>query len=710
MGEYADLLKRREEDMANRRYPSLTLKDQDPIKWEVLHTKLVGVAHSSYENAKRISASPITRELGECLFALFTPEGDAVAFSPGILIHVGSMGTSVKWMLSNGYEEDPGIKEGDYFFNNDAYIGGAHCNDQLIVTPMFYGGKLVGWSGGLTHVPEIGAPEAGGNTPFISNSYEEGICWPCVKLAENEKIRRDFEIIVQRRTRMPEWWLLDNRAKVAGCRLIRDGAKALIDQYGIEYYLKAIYEYIEDTRQACQKRLASVLFPGRYRAATYLDVPNKGKRTRVPIDHEVRLAAETTFTPDGEMFVDFDGTSRAGWHCNNSTIIALQGHLLSMLCMHTYYDVKYNQGILQAYSLNVPPSTINPPEVAYSTAFFSVASQATSAVLETISRAYYPAGYREEVWAALPGVCRSTTGGTDQYGRRFAAHIFEHGCGGGGATGVSDGADVSGAPFNPEGDSGDAEVWEKIIPQMYMGRGILPDSGGFGKYRGGNALESLFLIENSDDVEQCSMGSITYIYASPGVMGAYPASANYRYLYKNTNFHEAVGNRLPLPHREGDDPAHPSWTQLLQGDSVLTDGQTFMTRMYRGEFWSQQNGGAGGFGDPIERNPEAVRQDVQNGVSTLRTAEKVYCVRLDPKTLNIDYEATALLRQRQRDERKARAIPVSELVQQTRDRVLRGEIPEMAKTSLNQCLEDSKKFLNEFRECWNLPDDFDRIP
>ena len=181
---------------------------------------------SAHEVAKLVSASPMTRELGEIIFGLYTPEGDAVVLSKGLLIHIHTMSRMIKWMIANGYEEDPGFAEGDHYFNNDPYIGGAHCPDQMIVTPIHWDGELIGWAGGLTHTPETGGSSPGGMIPFARSRFDEGLFLPCVKIAEQDRIKRDLEILVERGIRSPIYWLTDNRAKITGIQMIREEAKA----------------------------------------------------------------------------------------------------------------------------------------------------------------------------------------------------------------------------------------------------------------------------------------------------------------------------------------------------------------------------------------------------------------------------------------------------------------------------------------------------
>ena len=141
----------------------LTLRNQDPLKFETLHTKLRAYCVSAREMARRISASPGVREVGEMVVAIYTPEGDAIALSNGIMVHVHTMSRFIKWMIRNGYEENPRIREGDIFANNDAFIGTVQVPDVMDVVPIFHEGTLVGWAGAVCHELEAGGITPGGD-------------------------------------------------------------------------------------------------------------------------------------------------------------------------------------------------------------------------------------------------------------------------------------------------------------------------------------------------------------------------------------------------------------------------------------------------------------------------------------------------------------------------------------------------------------------
>lgn len=124
---------------------SLPLKESDPIRFEKIFSKLRGGIVHARETAKKVAASPIVEQEGELCFSLYTPEADSIVTSTGIIIHVGTMGAAIKFMIQNDYEDNPGIEDGDIFCNNDNSVGNVHTCDVHTIVPIF--GK-VNWSDG----------------------------------------------------------------------------------------------------------------------------------------------------------------------------------------------------------------------------------------------------------------------------------------------------------------------------------------------------------------------------------------------------------------------------------------------------------------------------------------------------------------------------------------------------------------------------------
>lgn len=686
-------------------YPELKLKTQDPIKFEVFFTKMVQNVWNAREVCRLIAASPETREMGESVFGLYTPEGDAVCLSPGLMIHVHTISRAIKWMIENDYESEVGIREGDYFFNNDPYIGGGHAPDQLIVTPIFFENEMVGWCGGLTHVSEVGAVEPGGMGIGSTTRFHEGLFLPCVKIAENDEFKKDLEVLVDRNVRTSVWWLLDNRAKLAGNRLIRDNIKELISQYGIDYYREVIQEYIEDTRRATKEKIRKVLHPGRYREVGWRGIT----KVTVPEDQETLLHApvELIIDKEGDIYLDSDGLSPAGRHPTQGTLPLYEGSIFNSLIQHVFFDLRYNEGTALGLTMNVPEGTAcNPPDIFHATALWGPAFAGGIACNQAVSRAYYAKGYREEVHASNAQTSTLIGGGIDHFGRSFGGWNMEMCASGGYALAARDGQDTMAAEYNPEGDSGDAEVWEVALPYIYLGRSIRVDGGGFGKFRGGSGFYSLYMCPKTPFLETGHFGGAP-IFTAPGLMGGYPAPPITVWKNSNTNVKELIADKKPIPHIEND-PENPDIQRLAQGDVQIVRGGSSITKPVKEyDLFSQTTGDAGGFGDPIERNPELVLKDYINGLTTLRTAEKVYCVVINSKTNSLDYEATKELRERRRKERKEMAIPAKEYIQKTREKIMAGELPKTSAKTLRDLNRISSKFRKEYYDFWSLPEDFE---
>jgi acetone carboxylase, alpha subunit len=128
-----------------------------------------------------------------------------------------------------------------------------------------------------------------------------------------------------------------------------------------------------------------------------------------------------------------------------------------------------------------------------------------------------------------------------------------------------------------------------------------------------------------------------------------------------------------------------------------------------GDLFTAMTGDGGGFGDPIERDPELVRRDLENKVTTLWTARSVYCVAVDPDTLEIDRQETERLRAARREERKRVGIPARQYKTHERERVLRGDFAPPVARMYHAVLGASEAFQSAFREFWDLPEEW-RMP
>jgi acetone carboxylase alpha subunit len=189
-------------------------------------------------------------------------------------------------------------------------------------------------------------------------------------------------------------------------------------------------------------------------------------------------------------------------------------------------------------------------------------------------------------------------------------------------------------------------------------------------------------------------------------MGGYPAATRYRYTLTNTNFKEAVEQQLPLPHEEGD-PANPDFARLLKGTLNRTPGQSASVQFQRYDIIHQTTGGGGGWGDPLERDPEVVVQELNEGLTLERTLKNVYGVvaeKVSDDEWVLDVDATNRLRRDIRSQRLARAVPTKDFLARERESVLAGGFAPIVKEMFNDCFNNSERFFKEYKEFWNLPE------
>jgi N-methylhydantoinase B/oxoprolinase/acetone carboxylase alpha subunit len=235
----------------------LAMKDADPLHFEKLFSRVRGGMVTARETALNISASPIVRELGEICFALYTPEGDNVALSTGIIVHVHTMSEAIKFMVRNGWEDNPTINPGDIFANNQPTIGDVHNADVQTFVPIFDESdpahpELLAWAGGVIHVMDIGASTPGGVCVAPTTRFDDGIDLHAMKIGERDTLAAWHVKRVSMQSRAPGLYLLDERTRLAGCHMIRDAVERLVLEEGTDSFKQFMREAIEDGRRDCK--------------------------------------------------------------------------------------------------------------------------------------------------------------------------------------------------------------------------------------------------------------------------------------------------------------------------------------------------------------------------------------------------------------------------------------------------------------------------
>lgn len=697
----------------------LELRDSDPIGYEKLFSKLRGGLVHARETAKKIAASPIVEQEGELCFTLYNAAGDCVLTSTGIIIHVGTMGAAIKYMIENNWEANPTINPGDMFTTNDCAIGNVHPCDIATIVPIFWEGKLIGWVGGVTHVIDTGSVTPGSMSTGQTQRFGDGYMITCRKTGVNDEPLRDWLHESQRSVRTPKYWILDEKTRIAGCHMIRELVEDVIRADGLDAYMKFSHEVIEEGRRGLMSRIKAMTLPGKYRKVSFVDVPYKHDDVQVSnafakLDSIMHSPCEMTIKPDGKWRLDFEGASRWGWHTFNAHQVAFTSGIWVMMCQTLVPTQRINDGAYYATEFRLPKGTwCNPDDRRTGHAYawhFLVSGWA--ALWRGLSQSYFSRGYLEEVNAGNANTSNWLQGGgINQDGEIHAVNSFEASSCGTGACAVKDGLNHAAAIWNPEGDMGDIEIWEMAEPLLYLGRNVKANSGGYGKYRGGCGFETLRMVWNAQDWTMFFMGN-GFMNSDWGMMGGYPSATGYRFEAHKTGLKEriAIGDSLPLG---GDlDPSRPDYERHLDATAVVKrDKQCITTEdcYDNHDLYLNYLRGGPGFGDPIDREVKAIENDLNQKFLLPEYAQKVYgaVFSQDAKgVFTVDPARTQARRAEIRKERLARALPTREWMKEERERILNKHAAVQVQHMFATSFALSEKFTQQFKDFWNLPADW----
>ena len=235
--------------------------------------------------------------------------------------------------------------------------------------------------------------------------------------------------------------------------------------------------------------------------------------------------------------------------------------------------------------------------------------------------------------------------GMDQRGEFFGAAILDAMAGGSGARAFADGLDAGGFLDSPSAIIANIEDIEYSYPVLYLSRRIQPDTGGAGKYRGGNTLAMTYIVHGVEHLPTKVLHAIgTYQPGSIGVAGGYPSNTNQFVIKRGTNIHDLLGSGVV-----------PDDLDDLDGELEIFTDSIVKTSQGRDDVHRYVAMGGGGYLDPLDREPDRVLADYIVGAVTAAHANDVYGVVLDTDEVSVDMAATELRRRAVRDERRRSA-------------------------------------------------------
>jgi N-methylhydantoinase B len=604
----------------------------DPVTFEILSHRLHQITKEMGTTLERVGGTVNTTQMHDYMSALYRANGDVLSPGDSTGFHVACAGFAVKHIIKR-FADDEGIEPGDMFLLNDPYVAAIHQSDVYLISPIHHRDRLVGWSATFVHVMDIGAMSPGGNSPGATEICHEGVRIPGIKLIERGEMRRDVFDAITNMTRQPVMVGLDLKCEIAANNVARGRMQEMCDQCGWELVDAVSAEMIRYSEQILRQRLVEIP-DGSWTANGVIQTSDTWRvNLKLTKEHDHLVFDFTGTDPQAKVGINLP------YHATFGTCF---GSVLSLLG----WDIPKNHGAFAPIEAIAPPGTImNPqypaPVSLNTTSGGAVARFITESVLTQMVATSEK--WREEVGAKSLGHRLMRHAGANQHGRFYVSTLSS--LDGGGATAGADGVDSGGRSI---ATAHNIEWVELNFPLLHLFNRHIRDAAGAGKYRGGAGVEYGFLLHDAPEhrIKGVALGVAGLRNSGQGMFGGYPGAPSLLVLQEGTRVHEYLGeNRWPTAAEE------------LGGERRLLPYCDFEVKPDDVVIMIAASGG--GYGDPLERDPDLVLKDVQRGVVSAEAAAQVYGVIIGDDGL--DLAATELARSRLREERSegARQTPPS---------------------------------------------------
>lgn len=606
----------------------------DPITFEVIRLKLWNLNWDHQETLRRTSGSLVVIQGFDFNTSIQTEVGEGVVFGPGNLFFSGSADAVVRWTLEHR-AENVGIKPGDIFIQDDPWVGTNHAMDAAVYRPVFVDGELFAWVYNVTHQRELGGVEPGGFVQSAADVHSESTFWPPVKLGENGVPREDLMEAWIRRSRLPHLMAIELRAQIAGVHVAHERLLEIVERYGADVVKGVMRRMIRNTAEVVGRRLeaipdgtwtderyvtgASPTDPGLYRFVMRMEV--RGDR--------LRISNVGTSPPTGSFNMP-RGVFRA-------SVVSSLLHFLAwdqQLC---------GAGLLRQLDFELADNAINsarhPHAISTSLGLCLTLNQSHHLAAKLMSGTA-EGGRHSFASSGEHSLLLNQMSGIDQYGHPFASFPFDGTTGAIGAFSWRDGIDHGGTSFSTTNPLGSVEAYEQEVPFLYLYRRERSDSGGHGQWRGGATIVSAWTGHGSQEVYVSSGGMHQSVTQGLGLGGGLPSTGGRMWRAEDTGVLDAFAR--------GELPSRPEALREL-GEGGPPPPKKYDNRMRPGDLFETMPQPGAGFGDPLRREPDAVRSDLEQGRLSADDAERIYGVRL-----TADGEVDAADVERRRDEIRTR--------------------------------------------------------
>jgi N-methylhydantoinase B len=613
----------------------------DPVTFEILRHRLWSINEEAGHTLERVSGSLIASEVHDMNTSIMNARGDSLVLAPYMLVHAISMETLAKDVVAN-YQDNPGIRPGDMFLSNDPYVGAQHQMDVVVLGAIHWQGELIGWVGSTIHQIDLGGPIPGQVQVGAKDIYGEQPLFPPMKIVEGGVLRNDLVRLYLRMSRAAEMVRLDLTAMIAANNVATARVQELCDRYGGET-VTAVMDDMLDVSEAKFRARLRELPDGTFRHRSYLEYEDK-----------IYTGVLAMTKHDDRLTFDIRGSSKQAPAVINNPIHASLSDITCCVMTYLCWDIPWvPAGINRAINVESDPGTIL--HVAWPGGVSKATTSSTQTMINLADNALAkllaasPEHRRRTMANWVGSLTTEELAGLDQRGDPFYAVALDTYFGGAGARSWKDGIDTGGYVGSILELAPNAEAYELQYPLLYLFRRHQPDSGGAGRFRGGTGCTLSYVIH---DVERLPYklphASGAEQPESVGISGGGPSQTNQFVIKRNTDVRERFGS--------GEIPQDlATLSGELEPLSVIS--QTFMAR---DDVFQVQTQSGGGYGDPLERDPQRVLHDVLNGVVTVEGARAMYGVAISGDS--VDEVATHTQREQMRARRRERARGVGALV------------------------------------------------
>ena len=577
----------------------------DPITLSVVRGALETAQREMTLTLEKTARSSVFNLAHDYSNALFDHLPEMILQGQDIPIHLGSLMPAMK-AVAEYFGDD--IHEGDVIYHNDPVYQGSHILDCCMYKPVFYHGELVFWAVCKGHVTDIGGPVPAGYNPDAKEIYAEGLRIPPVKLWDKGVRRNDVINLLHCNMRSRRNQEGDLNAQYGACRVGERNLIRLLDKYGVATVQAAIAE-LKNMADRHMRHLIAAIPDGEYHGEAVLEDSGHGLGA-------LTISADITIRGD-HVHIAIDSPPQVPYFINSYAGNSMSGVLLGLM-MFAQVPPPYNEGLYRCVSvdLGAKGTLVNAQEPAPHV-------NCTTTPMETLTdavRTAFEAAAPDRVTASWGHASGINIAGIDpRTGEQYVTMVLASIISGAGATQHMDGWHACG-PLCCFGalSSGDIELLEYQYPILIHKYGLVEDSGGAGRQRGGCGTE--WQVEPlNHEMTVIAFGEGRQI-ATMGAAGA------------EDKLPERKLGRLSIARHGGHTETHI---------------QNTLTTIKPGERASNINPGGGGYGHPFQRPLNEVVQDVARGLVSRHAAEQEYGVVLQADSLQVDEAATARLRQQQ---------------------------------------------------------------